>query len=251
MPRPDVRVLDDLDALSEAAAALTADWLRAAIRARGGASLALAGGSTPRSTYERLAGAAGREIPWDAIDICFGDERVVPPEHRDSNYAMARRALLDRVPLDPARVHRIRGELPAAVAADDYERTLRLVFPAAAADPALPLLDVVHLGVGDDGHTASLFPGDEALDVFDRWAARATAPPASPVRDRVTLTFPALARSRVVCVLCAGAGKADIVRRILGEGEALPAGRVRGRERTVWLLARAAARALEETPGAP
>ena len=250
MPRPDVRVLDDLEALSEAAAALTADWLRGAIRARGGASLALAGGSTPRSTYERLAGAAGREIPWDAVDIWFGDERVVPPEHRDSNYVMARRALLDHVPLDPTRVHRIRGELPAADAADDYERALRLAFPAAVRDPALPLLDIVHLGVGEDGHTASLFPGDAALEVADRWAAAATAPPTSPVRHRVTLTFPALLRSRAVCFLCAGAGKAEVLRRILEDGEELPAGQVHGRERTVWLLDRAAARALKEGPGA-
>ena len=240
----EVRVVDDLEALSAVAAALTAEWLRAADAARGGMSLALAGGSTPRPAYERLAGDAGRGVRWSAVDICFGDERVVPPDHPDSNYAMARRALLDQVPIDAARVHRIRGELAAGEAVDDYERTLRVAFPAAAADPALPLLDVAHLGVGDDGHTASLFPGDAALAVRDRWTSRATAPPSSPVRERVTLTFPALARSRIVCFLCAGAGKADVLRRILADGADLPAGRVLGRERTVWLLDRAAARRL-------
>lgn len=240
----EVRVVDDLDALGAAAAALTVEWLLAADAERGRASLALAGGSTPRPAYERLAGDAGRGLRWGAIDICFGDERVVPPEDARSNYGMARRALLDHVPLDGARVHRIRGELAAADAADDYDRALRAAFPAAAADPALPLLDIVHLGVGDDGHTASLFPGDAALDVRDRWTARATAPPASPVQDRVTLTFPALARSRIVCFICAGVGKADVVRRILSDGADLPARRVLGRQRTVWLLDRAAARRL-------
>lgn len=240
----EVRVVDDLEALSAAAAALTAEWLRGADAARGGASLALSGGSTPRPAYERLAGEAGRGVRWRAVDVCFGDERVVPPDHPDSNYAMARRALLDHVPVDAARVHRIRGELAAGDAADAYERALRAAFPSAAADPAFPLLDVAHLGVGDDGHTASLFPGDAALEERERWSVRATAPPSSPVTDRVTLTFPALARSRIVCFLCAGAGKADIVRRILADGADLPAGRVLGRERTLWLLDRAAARKL-------
>lgn len=240
----EVRVLDDLDALSDAAAALTAEWLTAAQAARGSASLALSGGSTPQPTYERLAGEAGRGVAWKNIDIWFGDERCVPPDDPRSNYGMARASLLDHIELDPSRVHRMRGELPAARAADDYERDLRAAFAAAASDPALPLLDVAHLGVGDDGHTASLFPGAPVLEERDRWAARSTAPPTSPVKDRVTLTFPALARSRIVCFICAGEGKAEVLRRILVDGEELPAGRVYGRERTVWLLDRGAARRL-------
>jgi 6-phosphogluconolactonase len=241
---PEIRVLPDAEVLSAAAAVLIAEELRRGVRARGGASIALAGGSTPRATYERLAGEAGRDLRWGSVDVCFGDERAVPPDHADSNFGMARRALLDHVPVDPARVHRVRGELPAAEAAEAYERTLRGIFADAAADPSLPLFDVALLGVGDDGHTASLFPGDPALEVRDRWAARAVAPPAFPVRERVTLTLPALERSRTVCFLCAGTGKASVLRRILVDGAELPAGRVRGVDRTVWMLDEGAARGL-------
>jgi 6-phosphogluconolactonase len=243
-PDPEIRVFPDAIVAGAATAVLLAEQLRHAWRTRGRASIALAGGSTPRAAYERLAGEAGDDVRWSAVDVCFGDERVVPPDHADSNYAMARRALLDHVAVEPARVHRVRGELPAAEAAADYERTLRRVFADAAAHPDHPMLDVALLGVGDDGHTASLFPGDAALEARDRWVSRATAPPASPVKDRVTLTFSALDRSRVVCFLCAGAGKAAVLRRILVEGEDLPAARVRGVERTVWMMDEGAAAGL-------
>ncbi len=244
--RPEIRVADQKDALSYSAARFLVALLAEAIETRGRASIALSGGSTPRGTYDLLAGSAGRALRWGTIDMCFGDERVVPPDHPDSTYAMVRDALFPHGHEwhDAPRLHRIRGELAADAAAADYERTLRAIFPDAAADPSLPILDIALLGVGDDGHTASLFPGDPVLGVRDRWVARSTAPPAFPVRDRVTLTLPALERSRVVCFLCAGLGKREIVRRVLVDGADLPAALVKGRERTVWLLDRGAAMGL-------
>lgn len=241
--RAEIRVADHKDALSDSAARFLVALLAEAVAARGRASIGLSGGSTPRGTYDRFAGSAGRALRWARIDMCFGDERIVPPDHPDSNYAMVRDALFPQGHEwhDAPRLHRIRGELAPDAAAADYERTLRAIFPEAAADPSLPILDVALLGVGDDGHTASLFPGDPVLDVRDRWVARATAPPAFPVRERVTLTVPALGRSRIVCFLCAGAGKREIVRRVLVDGADLPAALVKGRERTVWLLDRGAA----------
>ena len=231
----------DLETLAPRAARRIGDGLAAAARGRGRASVALSGGSTPVPIFERLADQAGRVVPWDRVVVCFGDERAVPPDDEASNYGMARRTLRDHVPLDPAHVHRMRGELAAPAAAEEYERTLRAAFPEAAADPALPLLDVALQGVGEDGHTASLFPGSAALAVRDRWVTASEAPRGMPVHDRITLTLPALARSRAVFVVVSGAEKADVVRRILVDGEALPAALARGRDRTVWMLDRAAA----------
>ena len=241
---PTIRIADDLDLLSVNAAGVLADLLRDTVAERGRASLALAGGSTPKATYHRLATEAGRSIPWPSLDIVFGDERAVPPDHAESNYRMAREALLDRVAVAPERVHRMRGELPVVEGAAEYEAAMRALFAEGAADDARPLVDVCLLGVGDDGHTASLFPGARTLAIRDRWAAAAEAPPTSPIHDRITLTLPMLSRSRVVCFLVAGAGKAEILRRILVDEEPLPAGLVRGVEETYWMMDRGAARRL-------
>lgn len=227
----------DAAAVATAAAALVAAALRDAVAARGVATLALAGGSTPRALHERLASEHRHDVPWDRTTIVFGDERCVPPDHDASNYRMARTSLLDHVPIAPARVHRVQGELPPAAAAADYERTLRQ-----ALAPDAPHLDVVLLGVGADGHTASLFPGDPALDERARWAVAVTAPDyVDEPRDRVTLTLPVLGGAGLVIVLATGAGKRDAVRAALAGTDTLPAARVRGRGRTCWLLDAAAA----------
>jgi 6-phosphogluconolactonase len=162
----------------------------------------------------------------------------VPPDDAASNYRMARSTLLDHVPVSADRVHRIAGEMGSAAAAADYDARLRKLF---GHDARSPTFDVALLGVGADGHTASLFPDDAALEERERWAAPAVAPAGTKARDRVTVTLPVLTRARVVLFLGAGADKREVLSRILSGGAPeLPAARVQGVERTLWLLDRAA-----------
>jgi 6-phosphogluconolactonase len=233
----DVEVLADLGALSRAAAEHVVRDARDAVRRRGRFTIALAGGSTPRALYELLAGEYRARVDWARTEVFFGDERCVPPDDAASNYAMACDALLGRVPA--ARVHRIAGERPADDAARAYDAELRAAFP----DDRAPTFDVALLGLGADGHTASLFPGDAALEERTAWAVPVPPPESVPPHvERVTVTLPVLDRSRAVYVLAAGGEKRTVVRRILaGEAPALPAARVHGMERTAWLLDRDAA----------
>ena len=187
-----------------AAAAVAAAREVLALRPR---SIALAGGSTPRALYERLATA---ELPWAEIDIFFGDERCVPPDHPDSNFRLAQEALLSKV---PARVHRMHGE---RCDAGGYGEVLRRVLDG---DP--PELDLVILGLGDDRHTASLFPGDPALEERERAVVRVERPD----HARLTLTLPVLSAAKVALFLVTGASKRDALRRLLA-GEPIPAARV-------------------------
>src|SRR5262249_2881531 len=148
----------------------------------------LAGGETPRRTYEALSVLREPSIAWDRVHVFWGDERCVPPEDPESNFATARGALLDRVAIPPANVHRLRAEIaPPTAAADECERALRTFFVGAP----WPRFDLVLLGVGEDGHTASLFPGHDALRETSRWAV-AVRTDAKPPPWRITLTLPAL-----------------------------------------------------------
>ena len=187
-----------------ATAAAAAEREVLALRPR---SIALGGGSTPRELYERLAKA---KVPWVEIDVFFGDERCVPPDHPDSNFRLAHEALLSKV---PARVHRMRGE---RCDAGGYAEVLRRVLDG---DP--PALDLAILGLGDDGHTASLFPGDPALEERNRTVVRVDRPD----RPRLTLTLPVLSAAKVALFLVTGASKRDALRRLLA-GEPVPAARV-------------------------
>lgn len=218
-------VVADAAAAARAAAAWIVGAAGEAIAARGEVALALAGGRTPRDAYALLADPAGpflRRVPWASARVLFGDERCVPPDDPASNYRMAREALLSRVPLAPARVHRIRGEDPPAAAAAAYEAELRAALGAGPG--ALPRLDVALLGLGTDGHTASLFPRSAALAEEIRLVAPVLdAHPPGP--HRVTLTVPALAAAGRVLFLVAGADKRDALARCLA-GEDLPAARV-------------------------
>jgi len=166
--------------------------------------VALSGGSTPRALHALLADPGGpfaAAIDWGRVHVLFGDERCVPPDHPDSNYRMARETLLDRVPIPPGQVHRLRGEDPdPARAADDYQGRLRALFPAGP-----PALDLVLLGTGADGHVASLFPGSPALREGLAWTA-AVAPRGG--HPRLTLTLPALRAARAVLLLASGPDKA-------------------------------------------
>lgn len=235
----DIVVRETLAEISEVAADEIAGIARDAVTRRGHFSVALSGGETPRSLYQLLAHSYRDAIAWNAAEIGFGDERCVPPHNPRSNFRLAWSTLLEHVPVVEERVHRILGELGPDAAAREYDARLRRLF---ADDPADATFDVAVMGVGADGHTASLFPGDTALEERTRWAAPAHAPGGAKVRERVTLTLPVLTRARTVMFLCAGDGKREVVSRILsGAGAQLPAARLAGMERTIWLLDRAAA----------
>lgn len=211
-------ILEDPAALAAAAARLVADEIRAGLR-----SLVLTGGTTPGRAYEILARAG---LGWGRVSVLFGDERCVPPDDPESNYRMARETLLDRV--SPANIHRMAAELGAEEAAAAYAPMVALYEP----------LDLVLLGIGEDGHTASLFPGNPALEAAGLAVAVHGAP--KPPPDRVSLTLGALRSARRVVILAAGEGKAEAV-AAAARGE-VPAGRIPGAE---WLLDRAAASRLE------
>jgi len=228
--------VNDAAELAEAAA----DLVVAAARDAARFSLVLAGGSTPQAAYRLLAVPPRRAaIDWSRVEVFFGDERAVAPDSEGSNYRMARAALLDHVPVDESRVHRIRGELPPAEAAKLYDAEIRRVLEDSSS------FTMVLLGMGDDGHTASLFPGSPALDEKSRLAAAAEGPP--PHRGRVTLTLPALCAARNVVFLVSGARKAartaEALAQVRGDEPAvLPAARVRPADgELTWLLDRAAA----------
>ena len=209
-------VFSDASTLASGAAELFAQQAKDAVAARGRFSVALAGGQTPNDLYVRLAGRD--DLPWDSIHVFWGDERHVPPDHRDSNFRAASETLLTRVPIAPAHVHRIRGELPdASTAAAEYEQALRREFPVDGTTP--PVFDLVLLGLGADGHTASLFPGSEALHEDSRLAL---APFIPQVRGfRITLTLPVLNGATSVVFLVSGAEKAKVLQGVL-EGPEQP-----------------------------
>lgn len=189
-----VVVLDDPAAVAREAAARVAALAAEAAAARGRVALALSGGATPRALFERLA-AAPAALPWNRADVFWADERGVPPDHPDSNYRMAKATLLDPLGLPPERVHRMAGEardLERAAAA--YEALMARVLGGTPGG-APPALDVVLLGMGADGHTASLFPGTAALRERRRWVVAHQVP--SHDAWRLTLTYPVLAPARI------------------------------------------------------
>jgi 6-phosphogluconolactonase len=234
-------VYPTLDALSHATARAIVDAARESVRSKGGFSLVLSGGETPRPTYELLANRYATEMPWELTDVFFSDERFVPSGDHRNNVAMTRSTLLSRVPIPEDRVHAIltEGGTPAECASR-YEEMLRVGLPALQSGDE-PTFDFALLGVGADGHTASLFPGDAALRESSRWVLAVHAPAGTEVRDRITLTLPVLNRSRRVVFLVAGKGKSVAVAAALrGEtdtdGARLPAALVHGVQTTEWLL---------------
>ncbi len=243
----DLTVVADPEALAEAAAQAIVDTAARAVAARGRFTLVLAGGATPRVTYERLAAPPFRDrMPWPRTWVFFGDERAVPPEHPESNYGMARQALLSRVPIPPEQVVRFPAEAedPEA-AATEYARALATAFASRRGE--VPRFDLVLLGLGVDGHTASLFPGSPVLKEIFRPVAAVYAA-AAAVPQRLTLTLPVLNAAARVIFLVAGAEKAKVVRAVLAEKAPLPAAMVQPKEgELIWLVDRAAAALL---PGA-
>lgn len=241
----EVRVFDSAEKLNAAAAEHIKTAARGAVGERGRFLLVLAGGTTPRGAYEQLASQSAGRIDWKRVHVFWSDERCVAPDHEQSNYGMAADSLLHWVNVPAGNLHRIRGEEPPARAAMMYDRELAEFFRAAT--PAQlgsePAFDLVILGVGEDGHTASLFPGSPAL-AASGWAAPTRAPGPAAVAERVTLTFPAISAARECLFLVAGTAKRHVVQQILwppadtGEGGSppFPAAQVRPRGRSLWFL---------------
>lgn len=219
----DLEVLPSASALADAAAGQFVAAAGDAIQARGEFVVALSGGSTPRHTYERLAAEPlVSQVTWSRVQVLWADERCVPPDQAESNYRMARETLLDHVPVPATNVHRIPGEDDPAAAAALYEATIRALLKTPAGPPhAAPgaRIDLVLLGLGEDGHTASLFPGSAAAHEQTRWVTTASAP-AAP-QWRVTLTPALINAAAEVLFLVSGGAKAGVVRRVL-EGPRRP-----------------------------
>lgn len=236
----DVLVFSDTSALAHEAAERTVTLCSEAIADHGRFSVALSGGSTPRTLFELLAREPyASRIEWEHVHIFWGDERCVPPDHVDSNYRMARETLLDHVPLPSENVRRIKAERDPAQAAEEYEHVVRMFFAASAA----PRFDLVLLGMGDDGHTASLFPSTQALQVTSHWVAANYVPKLDAWR--VTLTAPAINAGVHVMFLVTGASKAEALYSVLHgphQPEEYPSQLIAPREGTLlWLVDQAAA----------
>jgi len=217
MPRPvtvTYRVSSTPAEVAQAAAQLFTQSAIDAVNSRGRARIAISGGTTPKAMFALLADPAqtfAKQVPWSKLDLYWVDERCVPPDHPDSNYRMTNEALLSKVPLASERVHRMEGELDPAVAAARYESTIRNTFRLEGAET--PTFDLILLGMGDDGHTASLFPDTEALnDLTDIVTANFV-----PQKDtwRITLTWPVINQGREVAFLVEGAAKAQVLHDVL------------------------------------
>lgn len=228
-----MEIVRDAEALSARAAELIADRIRgsdAPFR------LALSGGNTPRGCYRRLAHL--HQVPWDRVEIYLGDERFVPLDDPDSNYHMIRQTLLAGERVSPRAVFAIPTDGAPENAADAYEEILRQQYGGShlMADP--PLFDLQLLGLGEDGHTASLIPGQPVLEERTRWVA---AVPKGRDEPRITLTYPALESSRLTIFLVGGAAKKDALARARAGDAAIPAGRLKPQGEVIWLVDRAAA----------
>jgi 6-phosphogluconolactonase len=217
-----------------------AEWMTAAaLAAKACFRVSLSGGSTPKTLYGLLASKEFRDrFPWELVSWYWGDERFVPYDDPASNYRMARDAMLAKVPVPPGNIHPVPTDGAAADAARRYEKTLQEAYGAASLDPARPLFDVTLLGLGADGHTASLLPGDQALEERRRWVAVVSH---GRPETRITMTYPAIESSRRVAFLVAGAEKAAILRQIRQGGSQVPAARLRPRGELFWFVDRAAA----------
>ena len=228
-----IEIVKDLDALSARAAELIGDRIR---KADAPFRLALAGGTTPRGCYQRLSHLA--QVPWENVEIYLGDERFVPPDDPRSNYHLLHQTLLAGGRVHPRGVFAMPTDGTPESAARRYEEILRQQYGASLLSPAAPLFDLQLLGLGEDGHTASLLPGEPVLDERAHWVA---AVPDGREEPRLSLTYPALESSRLIVFLVSGAGKKDALARARIADPSLPAGRLKPQGDVVWLADEAAA----------
>ncbi|MBI5305850.1 MAG: 6-phosphogluconolactonase [Chloroflexi bacterium] len=262
MDDPEIQIVSDRGALARNAATRFVSLARQAMDARGQFAVALSGGSTPRDLYALLATPEiSAQVDWSRVHVFFGDERAVPPDHADSNFKMAHDALFARVPLPAENIHRIRAELAPDVAAREYENEMRAFFspspaererlgmevetpsPAERGRVGVGVLDLVLLGLGANGHTASLFPHARALRETERWVVAEYI--AEVKMNRITLTAPVINAAATILWLVAGADKATTVREVMRGAfrpDELPAQLIRPPNASVvWLLDQAAA----------
>jgi len=229
-------IADDPHALARRAA----EWFAtAASETAGPVRISLSGGSTPKELYTLLAGDEFRaRLPWDRMEFFWGDERFVPHDDPASNYRMAKEALFLHVPVPAEHIHPVPVNGGPREAAAQYEALLKQIYGAEYLDPARPLFHIMLLGLGADGHTASLIPGQPVLEERNRWvAAVADGRP----ETRITLTYPAIESSAVIAFLVTGAEKANAVRLARAGDPSVPAGRIRTNADIIWFLDRAAA----------
>jgi 6-phosphogluconolactonase len=242
----------DSGSVAHQAALHLVERIELAVNERGIARVALSGGSTPRLMLELLADPASEfrsRVPWQQLEIYFVDERMVPPDDAESNYRMVRESLLDHVPVPPEQIMRIQGELDPEEAAAKYESQIRVRFRLDGAE--VPRFDVVALGMGDDGHTASLFPHTKAIDALGRIAVANHVPQKNTWR--ITLTWPVINQARDVFFLIEGADKAEILKRVLlgpFEPELLPSQLIRPVSGKLTMILDSAVAALLPPPGA-
>src|SRR5437879_7683657 len=217
-----------------------ADWMTsAALAATGDFRVSLSGGSTPKTLFTLLASDPfiGR-FPCPRVSWDWGDERFVPYDHPESNYRMTRETMLAKAPVPPANIHPVPADGTPDDAAARYERTLQAAYGATVLDPARPMFDITLLGMGPDGHTASLLPGEPVLEERKRWVAAVSH---GRPEIRVTMTYPVIESSRRVACLVAGKEKAAMFRTIRAGGSDVPAARVKPVGELIWFVDRAAA----------
>ena len=217
-----------------------AEWMTAAaLAAPGPFRVSLSGGSTPKTLYELLASDEFRErFPWQRVSWYWGDERFVPFDHPESNYRMTREAMLAKVPAPPENTHPVPTDGTPDEAASRYERTLQETYGATVLDARRPLFDITLLGLGPDGHTASLLPGEPVLEERRRWVAAVSH---GRPEARITMTYPVIDSSRHVAFLVAGSEKAAIFSAIRAGGSRVPAARVKPVGELIWFVDQAAA----------
>ena len=248
MPR-EIRIFSDLTALSKRAAQEFVQAATSAVTEKGSFTVALTGGSTPKTLYSLLVNDAAlrAQLPWDKMLLFFGDERNVGPDHPDSNFRMANEAMISKAPLRPDQIKRIKGEYrDTERAAQEYEQALRASFKLSEAgldQPQFPRFDLILLGMGDEGHTASLFPGTKALHETKRIVVRNWV--GKLYTERITLTAPAINNAASVIIMVAGAGKALALKAVLEgpcEPEQLPAQMIQpSNGKLLWLVDASAA----------
>lgn len=233
----------DTDELSRKAAEQFVALARQAVAAHGRFSVALSGGSTPKALYSLIATSEfSEQLAWQQIHFFWGDERCVPPDHAESNFRMVDESLLSKIPIPGDNVHRMIGEIEPAIAAAAYEAELRRLFPSSP--EKLPSFDLMLLGLGEDGHTASLFPGSSAMSETEHWVATTYVEKLDA--HRLTLTFPVINNAAQIAFLVAGKSKSAIVKEILTTEKCdYPAARIKpDNGQLIWFVTQDAASAL-------
>jgi 6-phosphogluconolactonase len=222
----------------QALAVHVAEWFahRVAMLARP-LRIALSGGTTPKAMFDVLAQPEYKHLDWARVQLFWGDERFVPPDHPDSNYGAARARLLSKIKIPDGNVHPIPTDGAPAEAAARYQHILQTAYGAETLEPGRPLFDIVFLGLGEDGHTASLLPGQAVLQETTKWVSEVAE---GRPETRITLTYPALESAALVAFLVTGAAKKDILARARAGDPSLPAGRLHPLGEVIWFADRAA-----------